>query len=103
MDVFDLQAKVDLNIADYVKKIKEASESNKQLDKAADTTTAHTKALETQLDLIGKDYLDVKDKVKKLSEEFNKSAEETGTASEETKKLSRELKEAEKEASNLEK
>lgn len=103
MDVFDLQAKVDLNIADYVKKIKEASESNKQLDKAADTTTAHTKALETQLDLIGKDYLDVKDKVKKLSEEFNKSAEETGTASEETRKLSRELKEAEKEASNLEK
>lgn len=74
----------------------ENADAMEEGSKSADT-------FKNRLAILADAYVSAKDKVERLTDEFNKSAEETGATSDETKALARELDKAEREMNDAQK
>lgn len=95
MNIFDLVAKITLDLTQYKAGVKEAQADQTRLARDMQTVQGRTESLQNRMNALSKQYSSAMTNVRRLTDEYNKSEKETGDTSEETRKLARELETAE--------
>ena len=94
MNIFDLVAKITLDLTQYKAGVKEAQADQTTLARGLQTVQGRTESLQNRMNALSKQYSVAMANVRRLTTEYNESAKKTGTTSEETRKLARELETA---------
>lgn len=95
MNIFDLAAKITLDLTQYKAGVKEAQADLTTLARGMQTVQGCTESLQNRMNALSKQYSVAMANVRRLTTEYNESAKKTGDTSEETRKLARELETAE--------
>lgn len=95
MNIFDLAAKITLDLTQYKAGVKEAQADQTTLARGLQTVQGRTESLQNRMNALSKQYAVAMANVRRLTTEYNESAKKTGTTSEETRKLAREFENAE--------